>query len=99
MCLLLTEATKNLVKQKPLITSYFTQEPEVETYFQLVKLKKNLHPYWNRQLLRKQTLLIRDIALICMYTKFLKLVLEEMYCYQLQNNLYYYPDLTKVLKK
>jgi len=45
MCLLLTEATKNLVKQKPLITSYFTQEPEVETYFQLVKLKKNLHPY------------------------------------------------------
>lgn len=40
MCLLLTEATKNLVKQKPLITHYFTQEPEVETFFQLVKLKK-----------------------------------------------------------
>lgn len=42
MCLLLTESTKNLVKQKPLINYYFTQEPEVETYmyFQLVKLKK-----------------------------------------------------------
>ena len=39
-CLLLTEATKSLVKQKPLMTYYFTQEPKVETYFQLVKLKK-----------------------------------------------------------
>lgn len=41
-CLLLTEVTKSLVKQKPLMTYYFTQEPKVETYmyFQLVKLKK-----------------------------------------------------------